>query len=1014
MKRILLVFLVLGINLGLLADPVSPEKALTIANNFYQQVANDKSLTGFKFSIVNTEKMTVIPALNGSKAEETVLFYIFNVNESDGFVIVTADDDVIPILGYSLSGSYNEGNQPPALKKLLENYKEQIQYVILNDLKADAEIEGKWNRLEKGELLNPNKEVKSVNPLLTTTWNQSPYYNALCPFDYNSSQWTLTGCVATAMAQIMKYWNYPTTGTGIHEYDDPVYGTQTANFAATNYNWSAMPNNVTSANDAVATLMYHCGGSVEMRYGVNVSLAYLIDNNGQSPFCAENALKTYFGYNPSMIQGLLRSDYSNTDWINLLKNDLNNGQPILYAGFSSQSGGHAFVCDGYDNNDFFHLNWGWGGVFQDDFWSLDALNPAGHDYSSGQQALIGIQPVSGGQTSNIDMNSSITISPNPIDFFSSFTVNADVYNAGNINFNGDFCAALFNEEGLFIDYVEILTTGSNPLPPGYHYTGGLTFSNAGLVTVPGNFIVGIYYRDTNGEWQLAGNTSFYNPVSTSITSPYNPLEQYSDIVATPTDFIQGQSATVSVNLYNTNTYTYFGQYQAALVDIYGNFVQTIGILNETNGLPAGYTYTEPLSFTTSAITAEPGTYILAILEKENGSEYWYFVGGSYFLTPVYINVGTAPLSPDSYEPNNTTASPYTLPLTFSGNTATKTTAGSNIHTSDDVDYYEINLDTGYDYDITARIHDSYNSGNGQNYTCDVLFAYYQNDIWSDYYDDVMPSNIEVLNGGTIMFFVAPYFAGEMGTYLLDMTITRTLLLPDPAGAINGLSQVCQSQSNVNYSVQTIPNATSYVWTLPSGATGSSSTNNIMVSYGANAVSGNISVMGHNTTGNGTSSSLYITVNQTPATPTISLSGYVLTSSSPTGNQWYNASGAISGATSQQYTVTTTGDYHVVVTANTCSSASSNTIHVVVTGVEELSESNKILVYPNPVSSELTVEVEKELEISNLEIINSLGVTIYKSTINEKVIIQTSEFSKGIYLIRFEAKDAVVFKRFVKH
>ena len=1015
MKKTLLLVFGLIIAFQSFADHVSPDKASLIAKNFYLQSAKNKNLSDISLSLVFTEKTKEISPSKDTVAKETAIFYVFNVNQNDGFVLVAADDDVIPILGYSLTGSFNSKNLPPALKKLLENYKNQIQVVIANELKAYAEIEGKWNRLENGELLNPSKETKSVNPLLATTWGQSPYYNAFCPFDYDYNELTVTGCVATAMAQIMKFWNYPTTGTGFHSYNHPVYGTQTANFAATTYNWAAMPNNVTNTNTAVATLMYHSGVSVEMNYGVGSnggSGAYVIDDNGQNPFCAENAYKTYFGYNLNTIQGLKREDYSTTTWKDLLKVELNNNRPLQYAGFGA-GGGHTFVCDGYDNSDYFHMNWGWSGQM-DGYFSIDDLTPDTMNFNSDQQALTGIQPASGGYTSNIDLYSSITIIPNPIDFFTSFTVNADVINAGTSNFNGDYCAAIFNEDGNFIDYVQILTTGSNPLPPGYHYTGGLTFTNAGMVTVPGNFIVGIYYRETDGEWQLAGNTTYSNPVSTTITSPYNPLEQYSAIIATPTDFVQGQTASVNVNLYNTNNYTYYGQYQAALVDNEGNIVQTIGTYNETGGLPSGYVYSEPyLTFTTSAITVDPGTYILAILEKENGSSTWYFVGGSYYLTPVYINVVAAPLSPDSYEPNNAEANSYNLPLTFSGNTATKTTIGSNIHTDSDVDYYEINLDPGYDYEITARVHDSYNSSNGQTYTCDVLFAYNVNGIWSDYYDDVMPSSFDITNGGSVMFYVAPYFSGETGTYLLDMTITRTILLPDPAGAISGPTPVCQGQTYVNYSVPAIPNASSYIWTLPSGATGSSNISNIVVSFGANATSGNISVMGHNTTGDGPSSSLYITVNQTPATPVITLNGYVLTSNSATGNQWYNTNGAINGATSQQYTVTATGDYYVIVTANTCSSEHSNTIHVVVTGIDEQEFNDKILVFPNPVSDELNIEVANDLQVKSFEIINPVGITIYKSAISDNAIVQTMLFAKGVYLIRFESANSVLLRRFVK-
>jgi subtilisin family serine protease len=239
------------------------------------------------------------------------------------------------------------------------------------------------------------------------------------------------------------------------------------------------------------------------------------------------------------------------------------------------------------------------------------------------------------------------------------------------------------------------------------------------------------------------------------------------------------------------------------------------------------------------------------------------------------------------------------------------------------------------------------------------------------------------------------------------------VLPDVAGAISGSNVVCQNQNSVSYSVSPINNALSYIWTLPSGATGSSSTNSIIVNYGSSAISGNIIVVGNNSCGNGSSSSLYITVNQTPATPTISLSGYVLTSSSPTGNQWYNANGTINGATSQQYTVTTTGDYHVVVTANTCSSVPSNTIHVVVTDVEELSESNKIKVYPNPVSSELNIETMDDVRICNFEIINAMGVSVYKSAFNKKTVIQTTDFMPGIYLIRFEMNNSFLLKKFIK-
>jgi len=416
----------------------------------------------------------------------------------------------------------------------------------------------------------------------------------------------------------------------------------------------------------------------------------------------------------------------------------------------------------------------WGGQ-ADGYFNLDALNPGGTNFNSNQQALIGIQPLTGGgNQTNILLNSSVTVSPDPIDFYQSFTINADFYNAGTTNFNGDFCAAIFDADGIFIDYVQILTTGSNPLPPGYHYLSGVDFSNNGLPTVPGTYKIGVYYRVTNGEWILASSTSYSNPLSTSINSPYNPLEQYSNIVASPSTFVQGAPSSVNVNFYNTHGYTYYGQFKAALYDLEGNFVQTIGTYNETSGLPSGYVYSSPyITFSCSSITASPGTYMLAILEKETGSSTTYFVGGSYYTTPVNIVVIAPTLSPDPYEPNDVETTAYTLPLTWNNDYTQCLTSGSNNHTGNDIDFYHINLPVGYNYVIIARVHDSYNSGNGNVYSNDVGWSYSIGSGWSITYDDIMPGTINVNGTGSLFFQVAPYFTGTTGTYLLDIKIHRT-------------------------------------------------------------------------------------------------------------------------------------------------------------------------------------------------------------------------------------------------
>ena len=240
----------------------------------------------------------------------------------------------------------------------------------------------------------------SVDPLLSTTWGQDPYYNALCPDSAGTGVMTLAGCVATAMGRVMKYWNWPDTGVGSHSYSCAQYGTQSADFGSTAYDWAHMPNVLTAASSAaevsaVATLLYHCGVAVDMGYGTSSqdgSGSYVIIANHDLDYsCAENALRTYFKYSPAMT-GVKRVLYSDDEWAALLKNDLDNERPVLYCGYGDW-GGHAFVCDGYDTNGFFHFNWGYDGV-DDGFFSLSdlTLNTFFFSFNHHHAAILGLEP----------------------------------------------------------------------------------------------------------------------------------------------------------------------------------------------------------------------------------------------------------------------------------------------------------------------------------------------------------------------------------------------------------------------------------------------------------------------------------------------------------------------------------------------------------------------------------------------------------------------------------------------
>lgn len=360
-------------------NPVDPTIARQVANHFWTVVTdNDEPV-----------KWTDITAEAGFQE-----FYLFTREDADGFVIVSADNRVQPILGYSTDSRFL--TPPPAhVFAFLHRYEQEIAYYRENNIPATLEIEQLWSSLLDGTYTP--QLTRAVSPLLSTTWAQSPYYNNLCPD--SAGTYAVTGCVATATAQVMKFWEWPTTGNGSHSYTDDNFGYQSANFDATTYDWSLMPNaldnNSTAAQlNAVGTLMYHIGVAVEMDYGINASSAVLNSYGYSSYPCAENALKNYFRYK-NTLHSIYKDESPDSYWISTLTNELNSGRPVLERG-SGDAGGHAFVCDGYDNNGFFHINWGWGS-YQNGYFAHNALNPSEngvpiYTFNDNVAIIVGIEP----------------------------------------------------------------------------------------------------------------------------------------------------------------------------------------------------------------------------------------------------------------------------------------------------------------------------------------------------------------------------------------------------------------------------------------------------------------------------------------------------------------------------------------------------------------------------------------------------------------------------------------------
>lgn len=236
--------------------------------------------------------------------------------------------------------------------------------------------------------------------------------------------------------------------------------------------------------------------------------------------------------------------------------------------------------------------------------------------------------------------------------------------------------------------------------------------------------------------------------------------------------------------------------------------------------------------------------------------------------------------------------------------------------------------------------------------------------------------------------------------------------PPKPGTITGNTTVCTNTSQ-SYSIDPVTGATSYIWTLPNGSSGTSTTESITVNFGSSAVSGNITVKGHNECFDGPASTLAVVANKTPKEATITQNGNILRSSVASGNQWYFENDLIYGATNQDYTPTSDGNHYVIVTVNGCSSDKSNTISFVFTGFELSDANNKIKVYPNPVTNELTIEIKENTKKTDFEILNSLGSVVFKGNLVEKTVVQTSVFSPGMYLLKFENGKTFEFKKLIK-
>ncbi len=383
MKKQLLLILGLMFTATLFAAPVTKESAKKNVLSFLQ------SKKGTRMYAAAGQKQAQLTQVDYAASNDA--FYVFNIGNNEGFVITAADDRVEPILGYSYEGSFDPNNVPVNMKNWLKIYSEQIGAV------KNLNINTVSRKFDNGSK-KPYRH--SIPAMITTKWDQSSPYNDMAP---NLGYEVFTGCVATAMAQVMNFHEWPKDQVGAipayQFYDSPQLGgdgtyKDVEGVGPTTFNWDLMEdeynyNSTQESKHEVAKLMRYCGQSLNMGYHPYASGAFTFD--------LPEALRKYFNYDKGA-KYLDKDGILTYEWEDIVYDELLNNRPVLYSGATEGAGGHQFICDGYEN-EYFHFNWGWGGV-SDGYFKLTCLDPDqegqiggnGMDFSDSQQIVIGVQP----------------------------------------------------------------------------------------------------------------------------------------------------------------------------------------------------------------------------------------------------------------------------------------------------------------------------------------------------------------------------------------------------------------------------------------------------------------------------------------------------------------------------------------------------------------------------------------------------------------------------------------------
>lgn len=476
--------------------------------------------------------------------------YIFNAADGEGWVVISAEDSAMPILGYSDKGSFRTDNQPANLRAWLGGYSRELQKASQQRIAQNGEVKNLWR--------TAGYRTKSAEGkyLETPAYDQENPYNLKCP-NVKESEIThqaLTGCVATAMAEVIRYHQWPEKGTGTiggYSYTSDYKQTikvPSFDIDSHSYNYTLMPfsysgSETTAQNDAIAQLMYDCGVMVEASYNYK---------NGTGAF-SENivsALSEHMGYSASA-QHIYRQAYTDAEWTKLIQKEIDNGRPIIYSGVDGEGGGHQFVCDGYDTRDYIHINWGWSGS-NNGYFTLNLRIPGLYTFSEDQTMIVGLEPDKNGDTKaeaslmfeyyddthlgmSIDSGSvlskSFSINAGYI-LNTSYSIIGSTY-VSTATYNGAVKAALLDYEGNLKEYISAEEEVNNIGGAEMFVIEKLECRISGDVSFSDRVV--LMYKTSDGSWQqIKGKDGLdYD----NRTGTYNYVNMSSAIPATDAAYI---------------------------------------------------------------------------------------------------------------------------------------------------------------------------------------------------------------------------------------------------------------------------------------------------------------------------------------------------------------------------------------------------------------------------------------------------------------------------------------------